>query len=349
MFLGKIQYYENGSIIPLPARLCFECGKSCRKAPLIACDYCPLYFHQDCLDPPLTAFPSGRWMCPNHLNHFIDQNLLTSCAATERLKLWDKFAHQQIDQHAVKLQFLRKAHSMNPPFRIKVKQHLKSRIRVPPIIKYHYANPPELDLCNLYRTNSLIYPTASKQLCTDDSKNECEEIQEEKKTENNDVVKPEIEEIGAKDNGVLSSKKENEEVEKVQSERTKEIIDKNQQNDSECEYDLEDNVFINSGLGFRIKEGISLLERPVLEVLAQQRLEQILNPSDECYQNINCTSKARALLFPLGKTAGPPVFMTCKTLNIGTGGESDLLLSKYGSCSFVSVKHAVIFFDKVNK
>lgn len=58
-----------GSIIPLPAKKCNECRKSCRVAPLIACDFCPLLFHLDCLDPPLTTPPSGRWMCPNHVEH----------------------------------------------------------------------------------------------------------------------------------------------------------------------------------------------------------------------------------------------------------------------------------------
>lgn len=51
-------------MVPLPAKLCFTCNKSCRKAPLIACDYCSLYFHQDCLNPSMTHLPSGMWMCP---------------------------------------------------------------------------------------------------------------------------------------------------------------------------------------------------------------------------------------------------------------------------------------------
>ena len=418
-FIGKIHYYENGSIIPLPARLCFECGKSCRKAPLIACDYCPLYFHQDCLDPPLTAFPSGRWMCPNHLNHFIDQNLLKSCAATERIKLWDKFAHQRIDQHAVKLQFLKKAHAVNPPFRIKVKHNQKSRVRVPPSVKFHYLNPPDLDLGNMYRSSSFIYPTtAKKKFCTDSSKTDCEilQLQEEKKEERKEEkveekmdekmeeqmeekteekmeekvddkmeenVEEMIEEKGdkkvegkveekedekkeekneakeenvkiesahviIKDNGVILNENDEEKEEKVQNTRTNEIIEDDKCDESDIN-GFEDNVFIRSGLGLSVKEGISLLERPVLEALAQQRLEQILNPMDECYRNLNCASKARALLFPLGQTNGPPVFMTCRTLNIGTGAESDLLLSRYGLCSCVSSKHAVIFFDEVNK
>lgn len=132
--VGKSHCLDNNLMVPLPARLCFECGRSCRKAPLIACDYCPLYFHQDCLDPPLTAFPIGRWMCPNHPNHFIDQNLLTSCRVTERIKLWDKYANQRIDQHAVKLDFLRKARATNPLFRTKIK--LEGRTRVKKIQKY---------------------------------------------------------------------------------------------------------------------------------------------------------------------------------------------------------------------
>lgn len=57
--------------VPLPAKLCFSCSKSCKRAPLISCDYCSLFFHQDCLDPPMTALPAGRWMCPNHPQHFI--------------------------------------------------------------------------------------------------------------------------------------------------------------------------------------------------------------------------------------------------------------------------------------
>lgn len=57
--------------VPLPAKMCFSCKKSCKKAPLISCDYCTLYFHQDCLDPPMTSLPAGRWMCPNHPQHFI--------------------------------------------------------------------------------------------------------------------------------------------------------------------------------------------------------------------------------------------------------------------------------------
>lgn len=39
--------------------------------PIISCDYCPLHWHMDCLDPPMVAIPARerRWMCPNHIEH----------------------------------------------------------------------------------------------------------------------------------------------------------------------------------------------------------------------------------------------------------------------------------------
>ncbi|KIM33332.1 hypothetical protein M408DRAFT_152988 [Serendipita vermifera MAFF 305830] len=46
--------------------------------PILSCDYCPLHWHMDCLDPPMTAIPSSerRWMCPNHIEHiFVSLNL----------------------------------------------------------------------------------------------------------------------------------------------------------------------------------------------------------------------------------------------------------------------------------
>lgn len=63
---SKPHELDSHSLVPLPAKTCFTCEKSCKKAPLIACDFCPLFFHLDCLDPPLTALPTTMWMCPVH-------------------------------------------------------------------------------------------------------------------------------------------------------------------------------------------------------------------------------------------------------------------------------------------
>ncbi|XP_031331009.1 PHD finger protein 12 [Photinus pyralis] len=129
-----------------PGGKCFECRRTCRTGPLLACDYCSLYFHLDCLDPPLSTPPSGRWLCPNHVEHFLDCKLLTSVSASERIKLWDKFTGP-VDQDAIKIEFFRKVHRKNPPFRVKVRLPQRGKIRVPPMVKYHYKNPVELLPC----------------------------------------------------------------------------------------------------------------------------------------------------------------------------------------------------------
>lgn len=38
---------------------------------IASCDYCPLHWHLDCLDPPLASMPAAhkKWMCPAHVQH----------------------------------------------------------------------------------------------------------------------------------------------------------------------------------------------------------------------------------------------------------------------------------------
>ncbi|CAH0714029.1 unnamed protein product, partial [Brenthis ino] len=129
--------------VPLPAKSCFVCRATCKLAPLIQCDYCPLLFHQDCLDPPLTALPTGRWMCPNHVEQYIDWKLVKSVSATERVALWDKFS-APLDQHALKVDFIRRARNPRPAFRVKVPVGLRGRVVVPRMVRLHYRRPPPL-------------------------------------------------------------------------------------------------------------------------------------------------------------------------------------------------------------
>lgn len=129
--------------VPLPAKACFVCQGTCKHAPLLQCDYCPLLFHQDCLDPPLTALPTGRWMCPNHVEQYIDWKLVNSISATERVALWEKFSGP-VDQQAVKVDFIRRARKVRPAFRMKVPVAMRGRVVVPAMVRHHYAHPPPL-------------------------------------------------------------------------------------------------------------------------------------------------------------------------------------------------------------
>ncbi|KAI9006590.1 hypothetical protein CLU79DRAFT_780122 [Phycomyces nitens] len=53
--------------------LCYRCRKTAVSAPIVGCDYCTLYWHMDCLDPPMCIPPnsSRKWMCPNHVEHVL--------------------------------------------------------------------------------------------------------------------------------------------------------------------------------------------------------------------------------------------------------------------------------------
>lgn len=344
--VGKSHCLDSNLMVPLPARLCFECGRSCRKAPLIACDYCPLYFHQDCLDPPLTALPIGRWMCPNHPNHFIDQHLLTSCRVTERIKLWDKYANQPIDQHAVKLDFLRKARTANPLFRTKVRLEGRPRIKVPCSVKFHYENPIQLDSVQ-FSQDCLIWPVKNirdknkQHTDSEKSDNSNDNCIEDKKIEETIKVKEEKEE-----HDVISDEGRDRQEMSDANEHMN-VMDSKIVTDHSKEYNnLE---FHARYCGYNIKEGIQLLERPVLEALARQRLEQILNPDEDSYETINCHRRARAVLFSLSPKPNPPAFITRRTFVIGNGPNCDLVLSNYGNCGFTSSKHAIIFFDEATK
>lgn len=50
---------------------CYNCLKSSPFEQIIDCAYCKLYFHYDCLNPPLCGRPAHKWMCPFHVEHYL--------------------------------------------------------------------------------------------------------------------------------------------------------------------------------------------------------------------------------------------------------------------------------------
>ncbi|KAL4223515.1 PHD finger protein 12 [Mactra antiquata] len=133
---------DNG-LVPLPAKLCFVCNKSCRISPLLPCDYCPSLYHLDCLDPPLTSVPTTNWMCPKHVENSVDEKLLKTTMLTERVKLWDEY-NGRINQHSIKMSFLKKVHRKDPPFRLKYRHPRRKAAQIPQSIKAYYQHPSEL-------------------------------------------------------------------------------------------------------------------------------------------------------------------------------------------------------------
>lgn len=144
---------DHNGLVPLPVKVCFTCNRSCRVAPLIQCDYCPLLFHMDCLEPPLTAMPLGRWMCPNHIEHVVlNQKNLT---LSNRCRVFDGF-QDTISQHAVKVDFLNRIHKKHPPNRRVLQPAKRKSLKVPDAIKSQYQFPPPLIAPAAIRDGELI-------------------------------------------------------------------------------------------------------------------------------------------------------------------------------------------------
>lgn len=328
------------------------------KATLLPCDYCPLYFHLDCLDPPLTCTPTGRWMCPNHPNHFIDQNLVRSCSATERMKLWDKYANQPIDQHAVKMDFLRKARRTNPIFRTKgkVQNRLPLNPPVPGVVKHYYKNPIKLELLH-YPADIFLYPERKNMR---QRQQHIEKLNKDSNVKNEETmdVEEERKSIG----------KEIKKEKDLENDRNALLNDDYPQKKTESASMQDENADLhevcykyglNPARSCSIEEGVKLLEKSALEVLASQSIWQLIHldgepkPPEETYSiDLNfltsLDSNARAALCFVGSKHKPPVFIR-SVLQIGNGPNCDLVLTEYSNCGFISSKHAVLFYDKVSK
>ncbi|XP_044260481.1 PHD finger protein 12 [Tribolium madens] len=284
---------KQDATILLPAKKCHECRKSCRIAPLISCDFCSLYFHMDCLDPPLTTPPSGRWMCPNHVEHYLDSKLLTSISATERIKLWDKF-NGPVDQDAIRLDFFRKIHSKNPPFRVKIKLAAKNRVKVPPMVKYHYRKPVNLlpSLKDVLRLESVLsremdvvkceeVVQSTNSLCNGPEDQTCD-----KKTDEN-TQKVEGEDDNKEDfscrNGCIKN----------------EVI-------NGATLDQKDNIFLPdvvSDITNEVEVELKQLDDRLVKLLAYQRIQHLLNqPNNSANLNLylpsNLQSKLRHMPMP---------------------------------------------------
>lgn len=61
---------------------CYQCRKTAVKKLMIACDYCALHWHLDCLTPPMAGLPSSakRWRCPNHIESTMVSSHINICS-----------------------------------------------------------------------------------------------------------------------------------------------------------------------------------------------------------------------------------------------------------------------------
>nr|CAD2167149.1 unnamed protein product [Meloidogyne enterolobii] len=79
----------------LAKKSCFYCRRLEEKH-VISCDFCHAKFCFDCLTPPLTACSNERFMCPLHVEKFVDSHLVNSLRVTDRIALWKE--HNKLDK-----------------------------------------------------------------------------------------------------------------------------------------------------------------------------------------------------------------------------------------------------------
>ncbi len=48
------------------------------------------------------------WMCPNHMENFLDNNVLETDRLSKRINLWKNFSISKMDLNAVKIDFIKK-------------------------------------------------------------------------------------------------------------------------------------------------------------------------------------------------------------------------------------------------
>ncbi|CAL8129715.1 unnamed protein product [Orchesella dallaii] len=127
---------EHG-LVPKPVVFCFHCQKSCRVGALIQCDKCDVFFHLDCIDPPLTTIPATVWICPLHPEPYLESTQLTSIALSERIKIWDN-CEKPVHGSSIILNFLRKGSRRNPMFRRKRAIPMATSYDVPEMVQNCY-------------------------------------------------------------------------------------------------------------------------------------------------------------------------------------------------------------------
>ena len=386
---------DNG-LVPLPAKLCFKCGKSCRVAPLLACDYCNACFHMDCLDPPMTTMPTGTvWMCPLHVENFLDSEMLKTPRLTERLKLWNQYRGPP-DQDVIKTQFFRKIHRRHPPFKYKIRIENTNLVDVPEGVKSHYKNPlptvldkvsPMLPITStsqateeeqeLWLKSILSLQLSSAEYLQQQSNGAGDQSMKQEPESDTDCAADDIHRPGdvthhstdmpphAATNGDLDGRAKKHcakmlaDTKRVRTDAIlKACLMDGLKHDRRPPLPPADDPAELRELRTQLQAAgsldLSLLDDRLVQLLAVQRLTQLLGPHaagrlapraplDPAHSAASSVAP-RATLTPLNGTGGTEL-VRYRSLSVGSGADNDLNLDRHGYCAFVSGQHATIFFD----
>lgn len=293
-------------------KFCFTCRKSDRIGILIGCDFCPSFFHMDCLDPPLTSLPPShlRWCCPLHPQPLLEEKLLHQPLLSRRIALWNNCT-SKLDSLSVKLDFISKVKSGKFKPETSSPYPASHKIRIPDSIKamYQRENRPKI---------GSDQPTELYCIC---STNETPEVDKTIVT-----VKSEI----TMETTDYKSKQLSTSPTSASSNETNHQVSPNQTNLVDTSSDHSSTATsTTTTTNQQAKRGHSVKKIWLGDV----RARAVLCP---------------VFLKPSFTNSAPSAFAMCyRSFTIGTNFDCDVNLTNYGNCNYISPKHASIFYDEI--
>ena len=115
----------------------------------LKCDFCPLMFHLTCLFLSHGTISSKEkvWMCPNHIEHYLDIHFLKSSRLSDRLNLWNKYSiNSSVEADSIVHMFLSKCKRERSSMSETTSHDKIQASLIPESIKDVYSRPVSLQL-----------------------------------------------------------------------------------------------------------------------------------------------------------------------------------------------------------
>lgn len=311
-------------------RFCFACSKSDRIGILIRCDFCPSYFHLDCLDPPLTALPPSHlhWCCPLHPQPLLEEKLLNQPLLSRRIALWNACS-SKLDSLSVKLDFISKVKS----------QASKSSSTAP------YSIPSSRRVTRIPDAIRAMYSPANRPKITQDQPIElyciCSNSPSSRSPESIDKSKNASEIRSQATCGQLTS------TSSPSSSAASTLV--SSKPDDAC---LTSPPNQTNQIG--TSSDHSLTASSTTAVTASPAITTSQVKRGHSVKKIWLGEvRARAVLCPVFVkpnfiNSAPSAFAMCyRSFTIGTNYDCDVNLTQYGHCNYISPKHASIYYDEL--
>ncbi|KAI6220078.1 Phd finger protein 12 [Aphelenchoides fujianensis] len=88
-----------------PTNDCYENHEQDRESLL---SFCPNAVHFDCSPTPMCAAKVYAWRCPMHVENYLDTYFLNTNSTIDRVRLWEEFAQQPLNEEEVEREFVRR-------------------------------------------------------------------------------------------------------------------------------------------------------------------------------------------------------------------------------------------------